>query len=99
MWFSQNVKRRGWKMNVSIKNFSAIVKVWICLLWGWGVILFERRHSVCVLWLLFLGKNMSRFREALKEDDTGKKNSKMPQKQKKKEAENKVWLFRKKYLQ
>ncbi len=41
---------------------------------------------------------MSRFREALKEDESGKKNSKMPQKQKKKEAENKVWLFRKKYL-
>ncbi|XP_016379778.1 pollen-specific leucine-rich repeat extensin-like protein 1 [Sinocyclocheilus rhinocerous] len=42
--------------------------------------------SVCVL---ILGKKMSRFREALKEDESGKKNPKMPQKQKKKEAENK----------
>lgn len=37
---------------------------------------------------------MSQFREALKEDESGKKNSKIPQKRKKKEAEHdKVWLF------
>lgn len=42
---------------------------------------------------------MSRFREALKEDESGKKNPKMPQKQKKKEAKNKVWLFHKIDLQ
>jgi len=39
---------------------------------------------------------MSRFRETVKEDESGKKNSKMPQKRKKKEAENEtVWLFHK----
>ncbi|XP_016095121.1 proline-rich receptor-like protein kinase PERK2 [Sinocyclocheilus grahami] len=43
-------------------------------------------HSVCVL---ILGEKMSRFRETLKEDESGRKNPKMPQKQKKKEAENK----------
>lgn len=40
---------------------------------------------------------MSRFREGLKEDESGKKNPKMSQKHKKKEAENKVWLFHKYY--
>ncbi len=44
--------------------------------------------------VLILGKKMSRFR-----DESGKKNPKMPQKQKKKEAENKVWLFHKNDLQ
>lgn len=40
---------------------------------------------------------MSRFREGLKENESGKKNPKMSQKHKKKEAENKVWLFHKNY--
>lgn len=59
--------------------------------------------SLCLEWVsacvLIFWKRMSQFREALKEGESGKKNSKMSQKRKKKEAEHdKVWLFHKNYL-
>lgn len=38
---------------------------------------------------------MSQFREAHKEDESEKKNSKMPHKRKKKAEHDKVWLFHK----
>lgn len=74
--------------------YCILFQLMFVLLWGWCVSLFE--VSVC---FLIFWKRMSQFREAHKEDESEKKNSKMPQKRKKKEAEHyKVWLFHKNYL-